>query len=109
MEDERIDRFIESILEDAKSVSYNANLHSESTQEEIQEELVKIYSQGGLMSFPLRTDYLNNRDEILKDKKHCEKIDNKESGPVIIGIVVFSLIMAVEFVKLLDAILDVIL
>ena len=106
MEDERIDRFIESILEDAKSVSYNANLHSESTQEEIQEELVKIYSQGGLMSFPLRTDYLNNRDEILKDKKHCEKIDNKSSELVIIGIVVFSLIMTVELVKLLDAILD---
>ena len=71
----------------------------------ILEEKKRMYEEGGISTFPLKLDYLENQEELIKDMKKC----NREDMPIDFSIfleVVLSLIMGFEVIKLVEAIID---
>lgn len=96
---------IKSIISDSIKESYNLVIAPKTSEEVILEEKKRMYEEGGISSFPLKLDYLENQEELIKDMKKC----NREDMPIDFSIflnVVLSLIMGFEVIKLVEAIID---
>ena len=96
---------IKSIISDSIKESYNLVIAPNTSEDVILEEKKRMYEEGGISSFPLKLDYLENQEELIKDMKKC----NREDMPIDFSIfleVVLSLIMGFEVIKLVEAIID---
>ena len=96
---------IKSIISDSINESYNLVIAPNTSEDVILEEKKRMYEEGGITSFPLKLDYLENQEELIKDMKKC----NREDMPIDFSIIltcVLSLIMGFELLKLGEAIID---
>ena len=96
---------VKSIISDSIKESYNLVFAPNTSEDVILEEKKRMYEEGGISSFPLKLDYLENQEELIKDMKKC----NREDMPIDFSIIltcVLSLIMGFELLKLGEAIID---
>ena len=96
---------VQEIIKKADSEMYRANLNENSSAEEIEKEKQKIYDKGGLMSFSLNTDFIHKDEEIEKDRRRCEKIDDRFKA-WLVYLIVASVFMGLELYKFISVLIS---
>lgn len=103
--DPRFDSFLEKIKMNAKADIYCVDIDENSSEEQIQKEKEKLYATGGFFSFPLKTDYINDRERIYTDKLRCQKMDSHDNSWLYI-LIFTSLIMGFEFYMFISVLIS---
>lgn len=95
---------LNKIFNEVSDRSFNIGLSDNASQEEIDAERRKLYEQDGILSFPLRKDYLHKAKELKKDYKRCKIIDSDAITGHIIGLIILTAIITFEIIKLVSMI-----
>lgn len=103
--DPRFDLFIKKIKEDAKADIYCVDIDEKSSEEQIQKEKEKLYATGGFLSFPLKPDYIHDKERIYADKLRCQKMDSHDNSWLYI-LIFTSLIMGFELYKFISVLIS---